>query len=126
MRDFLTNFLFADTRSASFDASQGAELQPICSVLCQLLFSLAVRLRQSDCHRHGPLHLSLFHEVFGYDCSGLFPCSYGDVAPGGKGCTFKLKSASDAVDLDLGIAVKTCPNSDVPFISVVLQGGEVE
>ena len=92
-------------------------------MLCQLLFPLAVRLRQSDCHSHGHLHLSLFDKVFGYDCSGLLPCSYGDVAPGGKGCTFKLKSASD---LDLGIALKTCPNSDVPFISMVLQGGEVE
>ena len=36
-----------------------------------------------------------------------------------------LKStASAGIRVDLGVAMKTCPDSDLPFISVVLQGGE--
>lgn len=46
------------------------------------------------------------------------------MAPGGDGCRFKLKAnAGSNIQVDLGIAMKTCPNSDLPFISVVLQGG---
>ena len=44
--------------------------------------------------------------------------------PGGEGCKFKLKAkAGSKVQMDLGLAMKTCPNSDMPFISIVLQGG---
>jgi hypothetical protein len=36
------------------------------------------------------------------------------MAPGGKGCAFMLKSkAGKNIDLNFGIAMKTCPNSDM-------------
>ena len=56
--------------------------------------------------------------------AGILPCEYTTMAPGGDGCRFKLKAkAGSNVQVDLGIAMKTCPSSDLPFISVVLLGG---
>ena len=54
---------------------------------------------------------------------GFLPCSYTDLAD--SGCAFKLESKRDDMPLAVAVAMKSCPASDVPFISVVALGGMI-
>jgi len=53
--------------------------------------------------------------------NGILPCAYTDFST--TGCAFKFAAKSTAkVDMDLAVAMKMCPDSNMPFISVVAQG----